>query len=351
MPRHKEGQTMNRYPTAVLAFVILFATAAVLAGEETAGQETAAEQPEPTTEELMDDAQARGLEAASQDETETATNWFTKAAEYADRIASWEGLMDASLALSSIGDADASKAILDKANALSQKFNDWRTSLSVGYAYANLPDEADAEDEAEAAIDDAKDLASNLDSWRAMVEVGTAYLSLKIDEAKTYATDAYDKALAIASEASDAEGLETVAMRLDEIGEEAKAAQAREIIKELPPDETKKRRVRPPTPPGWSPTGKTLAEPREISEESRAILADRAARKHAEAAARALEAGDVDDQVYYVYEYNRYWASHPDQFFQRVWDLDEDFDVPGWARHHLSQYRLVNGIYVRITSD
>jgi len=337
---------MNRYPTAVLALLILFSTATALAGEE-----TAAEEPEQTTEELMDDAQAHGLAAAADNETETAGNWFKKAAEYADRIASWEGLMDASLALSSIGDVDASKAILDQANALNQKFNDWRTSLAVGHAYASLPDEAEADDEAEAAIDEANQLAEDLESWRAMVEVGSAYLSLKLDEAGSYATDAYDKALSIASEASDPEGLETIAMRLDEIGEEAKAAQAREVLKQLPPQDSKKRRERLPPPPGWSPTGKTLAEPREISEESKAILAERAARKHAEAAARALEAGDVDDQIYYVYEYNRYWASHPDSFAYRVWDLNEDFDVPRWAHHHLSQYQLVNGVYVRITSD
>jgi len=342
---------MNRYTTAVLALLFMLSTATALAGEETAGQEPVGEAPQPTTEELMDDAQAHGLAAAAENETGTAANWFKKAAGYADRIASWDGLMDASLALSSIGDVDASKAILDQANALSQKFNDWRTSLAMGHAYATLPDEAEADDEAEAAINEANELAQNLESWRAMVEVGSAYLNLKIDEAKTYATDAYDKALAIASEASDAEGLDIIAMRLDEIGEETKAAQAREIIKQLPPQQRKKRPDRPPPPPGWSPTGKTLAEPREISEESKAILAERAARKHAEAAARALEAGDVDDQIYYVYEYNRYWASHPDSFAYRVWDLNEDFDVPRWAHHHLSQYQLVNGVYVRITSD
>ena len=277
------------------------------AGDEAAGEpgEETGEEAELSTEEMMDDAQARGYEAAAEDETEAATGWFAKAAAYAERIASWEGLMDAALALSSVGDSDAAKAVLDKANELSAKFKDWRTSLAVGHAYASLPDEAEADDEAEAAIDEAKALAEKLESWRAMVEVGTAYAGLRLDEAKNYATDAYDAALKIVSEAEDPEGYEVLAARFEEIGETTKAAEAREMVKQLPPPKPKKR-DRPPPPPGWSPTGKSLAEPREISEESKAILAERAARKHAEAAARALKKGDVDEQYVYVYEYSRY---------------------------------------------
>ena len=331
---------------AIVVPILLAVAATASAGEKGADDEA-----ELTTEEQMDDAQARGYEAAAGDETDEATSWFKKAAEYADRIASWEGLMDASLALSSIGDVDASKAILDQANALSTKFNDWRTSLAVGHAYASLPDEAEADDEAEVAINEAKTLAEDLKSWRAMVEVGTAYLDLKLDEAKTYATDAYDSALTIAAEAEDAEGLETLAMTFDDIGEETKAAEVREIIKQLPEEKRSKKRDRPSPPPGWSASGRSLAEPREISDESKAILAERAARKHAEAMAMALKKGDVDDQTYYIYEYNRYWASHPNLFLHRRWDLDAAFDTGAWADHYLARYRLVNGVYVRISSD
>jgi hypothetical protein len=337
---------MKRCILATVVLVALVVATAASAGEKAAGEEA-----ELTTEEQMDDAQARGYEAAAGDETEEAVSWFKKAAEYADRIASWEGLMDASLALSSIGDADASKAILDQANALSTKFKDWRTSLAMGHAYASLPDEAEADDEAEAAIDEAKSLAEDLKSWRAMVEVGSAYLNLKLDEAKTYATDAYDSALKIAAEAEDAEGLETLAMSFDKIGDETKAAEAREMIQQLPEEKRSKKRERPAPPPGWSATGKSLAEPREISEESKAILADRAARKHAAATAMALKKGDVDDQTYYIYEYDRYWASHPDLFRHRRWDLDAPFDVGAWAHHYLGGYHLVNGVYVRVTGD
>ena len=332
---------MKKYLPGVLVSVIVLGMAAALAGEEA----------ELTTEEMMDDAQARGYEAVTEDDAEAAAGWFEKAADYADRIASWEGLMDASLALSSIGEADASKTVLDRANALNAKFKDWRTSLAMGHAYAGLPDEAEADDEAEAAINDAKEQAEKLESWRAMVEVGTAYLGLKLDEAKDYATDAYDAALEIAAKAKDAEGCEVLAMRFEELGEEVKAAEAREIVKQLPPKKSKKKKDRPLPPSDWSPTGRSLAEPREISEESKAILAERAARKHAEATAMALKKGDVDDQTYYIYEYNRYWASHPNLFLHRVWDREGGFDTDAWARHYFSDYRLVNGIYVRIGTN
>ena len=333
---------MKPYGLIVFALLVSLAMPAAFAGEEA----------EPTTEEMMNDAQARGYQAATGENTEAATSWFTKAADYADRIASWEGLMDSALALSSIGETDASKTILDRANALSARFNDWRTSLAMSHAYASLPDEAEADDEAEAAVNEAKQLAEKLESWRAMVEVGTAYLGLKLDEAREYATDAYDTALKIATGAQDPEGVEVVAMRFEELGEEVKAAEAREIVKQLPPKPKKEEGSdRPPPPPGWSPTGKSLAEPREISEESKAILAERAARKHAEATAKALEQGDVDSQTIYVYHYRRYWASHPDLFHYRFWDHPGDFDTGTWARHHFDQYRFVNGLYVKITSD
>lgn len=324
------------------------AFAGMKGGDEAADDEAVTE---PTVEEQMDDAQARGLAAAATDDAEEAAGWFTKAAEYADRIASWEGLMDASLALSSIGETETAKTVLDKANALSTTFNDWRTSLATGQAYATLPDEAEADDEAEAAVDEAKDLADKLSSWRAMTEVGSAYLALGIDEAKNYATDAYTKALAIAEEAKDFEGLDTLAMRFDELGEEAKAAEARAAIEQIPEKQRKKKREHKQPPPGWSATGKTLAGPREISEESKAIMAERAARKHAQALELALKRGGVDDQTYYVYEYEDYWPSHPDRFFHRIWGNDEDFDVPAWARHHLGAYQLVDGFYVKVDAD
>ena len=65
----------------------------------------------------------------------------------------------------------------------------------------------------------------------------------------------------------------------------------------------------------------------------------------------ALKKGDVDDQTHYVYEYGRYWASHPNLFLHRRWDLEGDFDVGAWAGHYLSGYRLVNGVYVRVHGD
>ncbi len=342
---------MKAYGLSVITLLALLAAGVVVAGQE-AGPPAGIEEIEMATEAVMDDAQARGYQAATENDTEAAAGWFKKAADYADGIASWEGLMDASLALSSIGEVDASKAVLDRANTLSAKFKDWRTSLAMGHAYASLPDEAEADDEAQEAIDFAKQQAEKLKSWRAMVEVGTAYMGLKLDEAKEYATDAYDTALTLASEAKDPEGVEELAMRFEEIGDEVKAAEARELVKQLPPKpEPNKKRHRPPPPPGWSPTGKSLAEPREISEESKAILAERAARKHADATALALKKGHVDDQDVYIYEYSRYWASHPLLFRHRIWDSGPDFDTTGWAKHHLSQYRLVGGTYVRIGTE
>jgi len=317
---------------------------------EEAVEEQAEEVTGPATPEQMDDAQAHGYAAAAHGETDKAAPWFQKAAAFAERIASWEGLMDASLALSSIGETKAAKTILDKANALSTAFKDWRTSLATGLAYASLPDEAGADKEAETAINQARDQAKDLESWRAMVEVGSAYLTLGLDEAKEYATDAYDAAYKIAADLKDSEGLEELAMRFDEVGEETKAAEAREMIKQIPPAKRKKK-DRPLPPPGWSATGSSLAEPREISEQSKAILAERAARKHAEALERALEAGAIDDQTYYVYEFDRYWASHPDLFQNRIWGQDEGFHVDTWAKHHLSGYRFENGVFVRITGD
>jgi hypothetical protein len=353
-----EGTIMIKCVSFFLMLALVAAAPSAFSGEEAgedAGEAGAdageATDTEPTVEEQMDDAQARGLAAAATNDTEQATGWFTKAAEYAGSIASWEGLMDAALALSSIGETEAAKTVLDKANELSSEFNDWRTSLATGHAYATLPDEAEADDEAETAVTEAKDLAGKLDSWRAMAEVGGAYLALRIDEAKNYATDAYSKALDIAADAKDFEGLETLAMRFDELGDDTKAAEAREIIKQLPPEKRKKKKERPLPPPGWSPTGKTLAEPREISEQSKAILAERAARKHVQALELALKRGNVDEQTYYIYEYDRYWPTHPDLFSHRIWDSGADFDVPAWATQQLGNYQLVNGVYVRIQPD
>ncbi|MBN1918341.1 MAG: hypothetical protein JW889_10550 [Verrucomicrobia bacterium] len=316
--------------------------------EETA-EEQAEEQTEPATVEQMDDAQGRGYAAAADGKPDKAASWFQKAAAYADRLASWEGLMDASLALSSVGDTKAAKSFLDKANALSATFKDWRTSLAMSHAYASLPDEAEADDDAEAAVNEAKELATDLESWRAMLEVGSAYLNLKLDKAKAYAVDAYDTAYKIAADLKDAEGLEQLAMRFDEVGEEVKAAEAREMIKQIP-EKQRKKKARPAPPRGWSATGSSLAEPREISEQSKAILAQRAALKHIEALEKAREAGAIDDQTYYVYEYNRYWASHPDLFRNRFWDRDDDFHVDTWGKHHLGDYRLEDGAFVRIIS-
>lgn len=330
---------------AIPAAALLSWAAPALAGEQ-AGGETA-EQPAPSIAEQMDNAQAHGYVEAAEGEADEAAPWFQKAAEFAERISSWEGLMDAGLGLSSVGETEAAKAVLDKANALNTTFKDWRTSLATGLAYASLPDEAEADDEAEAAVNEAKDLAENLESWRAMVEVGSAYLALGIDEAKQYATDAYDTAYKIAADLKDAEGLEQLAMRFEEVGDEAKAAEAREVIKQIP-EKRRKKKVRPTPPPGWSPTGSSLAEPREISEQSKAILAERAARKHAEAREQALQAGAIDDQVYYIYEYDRYWSTHPDLFRNRIWGVDDDFRIDTWGRHRLRDYRLEDNFYVRV---
>ena len=340
---------MSRLLQAPLILALVLTCSPLFAADQ--GGEATDEQTEPTAAERMDDAQARGYAAAGSDKTDKAVAWFQKAAEYAESIASWEGLMDASLALSSIGDPEAAKTVLDKANALSATFTDWRTSLATGLAYASLPDEAEAEDEAEVAVNEARDLAVDAKSWRAMVEVGSAYLNLKLDEAKQYATDAYSAAYTIAADLEDAEGLEELAMRFEEVGEKTKAAEAREMIQQLPPEKKKKKKDRPAPPAGWSPTGSSLAEPREISELSKAILAERAARKHAEALEKALQAGAIDDQTYYVYEYDRYWPTHRDLFRHRIWDDDDDFRVNPWAKHHLGGYRLVNGFYVRVITE
>jgi len=331
---------MKKVYQVVTAIVVLFGTAA-FAGEPVN------EAAEPTTEQNMDDAQARGYEAALKNEITAAAGWFTKAAEYADRTASWEGLMDASLALSSVGETENAKTFLDRAGELSTQFKDWRTSLAMAHAYASLPEEAEADDEAAAAVDEAKAQAEKLESWRAMVEIGTAYLNVKTEEASNYATDAYDAALQIATEAKDAEGVQILAQKFEDLGEKAKAAEAQKIAEQLPPPK-KKRKDRSAPPPGWSPTGKSLAEPREISEASKAIMAQRAARKHAEALELALQKGDVDDQHTYLYQYSRYWASHPDQFNFRAWGRDDLFDTGAWGKRGFSNYHRVNGMYVRI---
>jgi hypothetical protein len=340
---------MSRLPQAPLILALILACSPLFAADQ--GGEATDEQAEPTTAQQMDNAQAHGYVEAAEGEADEAAPWFQKAAEYAERISSWEGLMDAGLGLSSIGETTAAKTVLDKANALSATFKDWRTSLATGLAYASLPDEAEAGDEAETAVDQARDLAADLKSWRAMVEVGSAYLTLKVDEAKQYATDAYDAAYKIAADLKDSEGLEQLAMRFDEVGEETKAAEAREMIKQIPPEKRHKKKDRPAPPPGWSATGSSLAEPREISEQSKAILAERAARKHAEALEQVLKAGAIDDQTYYIYEYQPYWATHPDSFHFRNWSGNAGFHIESWGRSHLTDYRLNGTTYVRVTSD
>ncbi len=295
------------------------------------------------------DKKARGLKAVIDKDMEAAEEHLEEAGEIATENEDWESTLDAGYSLSTIGKTDSAKKLFDTAKSLTQKAQDWRSMLAVGYAYASLPPEQDAVDDAVEVMQDAEEIASEEDNWRALVEIGNGFKELKSAE---LAKATYAKALHLLEEVKDSEGLDMLARGYDELGDKVKAAEVEMMAGEARKEEAamggggkiRKKKVRKAPPSGWSPTGKSLAEPPEISDTSRKILADKAKGKMMEAHEKSLM--DAEAEREYSYRFKHYYFGPGERFRYRRWDVKTDFDVDAWAAHELDSYILEDGVYI-----
>ncbi len=335
---------MNKIILAVFAAALLLSFSLLFAETETE---------EPDALALADDAEARGFVAAKENDKETAVEWFEKAGEHAEKGKDWKGTLDVGYALSTLGETLKAKGYFDKAKELTAKLKDWRAILAVGYAYASLPEEMNTADAASETMTDAKDIAEKENNWRALIEVGNGFLTLK---AKQIAKQSYDKALALVDSFKDGEGYAMLADRYKAVDEPEKAAELTKLAQAYGPPvspepvKSTTKKEKPAPPPGWSPYGKSLAEPPRIDETSKRILGEKATQKVLDATQLAIERKrlQIEREKAKIYKYCPYYHYYFDPFEWRVWGRDIEFDVNGWAIHHLKNYRLEDDLYIRI---
>ncbi len=378
---------------SLLVVVLAFVVAGVVAVSQIVAQDEG-ETPVSSKEKLKGmarfmDRQARGFKAILEKDIETAEENFTEAGEVAAAEESWEGTLEAGYSLSSIGKTESARKLFDTAKSLTNKAKDWRSMLAVAYAYASLPEDEDAGEDAVELMAEAEEAAASQKNWRALLEIGTGFSQMKtaelakstyekalvlLKEAEKSASDegdwpalvdigngfaelksaklakaTYAKALHLLEKARDSEGLEQLARGYEEIGEEEKAEEVAALAEEVKKEEAasgkkvRRKRVHKDPPAGWSPTGKSLAEPDKISDESRRILAAKAEAKLADAGELALM--DAEAQRDYSYRFRSYYLTSPN-FGYRRWGGGGRFDVNGWAAGQFGRYEMVNGFYV-----
>lgn len=202
----------------------------------------------------VDNFLAQAYQAIEKDDTATGEELFNKAAKKAKTIGDWQGLIDAGYGLAALGKINDALSAFQKGASIAKKQNSWQGLVAAGYALSSLPKEKNLLSQAETAFSDAQ---------------------------------------AIAEQTKDVPGIMEVAKAFNAIGNPARGAQAQTVAnalnRELGGDS---RGVKTPPPPGWSPVGKSVRDPNQVSEESQRLN-------------RASVDKDIDNKMAYIQEQER----------------------------------------------
>ena len=303
------------------------------------------------------DAQAKGLVAVTKDNIKAAGDWFVKAAAMAAESNDWQGTVAAGSSLSTIGEHEEAADNFKIAGDIAKKITDWEPSLAVGYAYASLPKVSNKIKEAGKLMLEAGKKAEKKEDWKGLIEVsrGLAAINEKVQASQTLA-----KAEIIVNKLKDPQAFAMLAKTMKDYGLAEKAAQYEQLaiantseeeiekIKEETESKPKKkvRKKGPPPPEGWSAYGDSLAKPKKIDPNSRAMLQNRAGQMLSQAEEQALM-DNYRESYRKNNKYRSYYFYSANDYPYRVWDRQHSFNTNAWAHKQLNNFQVRDGIHFR----
>ncbi len=290
----------------------------------------------------MEDALARGYLAAGRNDTRSALDHFSKSAAYAAKAKNWKGLVDTGNAFSALGKPRRSVSPLDKARRIALSRRDWRGLVAASYSYASLPESLAVKNKAVSALKAAFKIARDKKDWRGLLEATEALHKIEKKEMlEKYLAAAKKTVLSSGSGAAAAAFAELARKtgNMELYGEYSLMAKNFGYI----------RKGHTPPPPGWEPYGESVAGPGKISVEAQKTMrasADKEISSKMEYLA-ATKANDKEREKYkYYVMYRNYYDFPYYRGFYGSWHTLTPDQICGWADHHLSDYQLVDGVYV-----
>ena len=269
-----------------------------------------------------------------------AISYFEDALGVARRLGNWQGCLDAGIGLIALGKGKEGLKACEEALRFSKTGEDWRGCIAVGYGLGSLPKKMKKKSAKEAFLL-AKVIAVKLKDWRGGLKAGEGFLSLAA--AIKDSIGCFDSAFSICKEQKSLEGVETLKEAFKKAGAISKSRECEEKAKEFKAmyAEHKPRRTSPP--PGWSPVGETVREPKRISLEAQrlnraSIDKDIQAKNEWIKQQETIEA----ERKRYERAYDYYYCPYD----SHIWDVtDSPTYLYNWALNRLRYYRLRDGVY------
>ena len=268
-----------------------------------------------------------------------AISYFKEALGVARRLGNWQGSLDAGIGLIALGKDEEGIKACEDALRFSKTREDWRGCIAVGYGLGSLPE--GKKKSARGAFLSAKTIAARLKDWRGCLKAGEGFLSLAA--AIKDSIGCFDSAFSICKEQKSPEGMETLKEAFKKAGAIDKSKECGKKAKEFKAmyAEAKPRLTSPP--PGWSPVGETVREPKRISLEAQRLNRastdkDIQAKNEWIKEQEALEA----ERKRYERTYDYYYCPYD----SHIWDVtDSPTYLYNWALNRLRYYRLRDGVY------
>ncbi|MBN2191030.1 MAG: hypothetical protein JW728_07470 [Candidatus Aureabacteria bacterium] len=298
------------------------------------------------TEENMQNMHATGLFMLSKGQAGSAEEKFVAAGKIAVLLKSWQGCVESGYGLLACNKPDESIEYFEKAFTIAEGNSDWRGCLAASVALLNMPLEFKVGAEGEKAMDSSRKIAVSSRDFYGLVEIAkVAWEMKKVDMALRYLVEAK----LLAEDAQSAGGLNQIAAVYKMMGRKDEAGECYLMAKKFRKDS---REIVPP-PPGWSPTGETVAGPKEIPIETQKALRasadsqiDRNADEEKEAKKLKLEKEKIEAEKYqYAVAYTPYY-SYPFPSYN-TWRPFGYRYINSWATNRLGFYYRSGNSYFR----
>lgn len=310
--------------------------------------------------EKVDNLLAGAYQAIEQDNTGGAQQQFLDAAEQAKNIQDWQGLVDACYGLAALGQTEQALSFLQEAFRIARAKNSWQGLVAVGYALSSLPQNMNLLSQSSEAFDQAGRLAEKNQDWGGFVEAAKGFHTLKNSgKAQTL----LDKAFALVEANEDAQGAMAVAKAFQSIGNSTKAAQAQALAQAISRNQGGEARGVKTPPPGWSPTGKSVRDANEVSEEAQRLNRNSVDKDISNKMTYIREKKRLDAEkernrtrLAEAYLYYSGYYRYPGSYFGiRNFGLYgfgahrlSRSHLHSFARFHLSSYSRRGGFYIRV---
>ena len=265
--------------------------------------------------------------------------------------------------MAALGDPNKAKKLFDQAFRSANNERSWQGLVAAGYALSSLPKEMGLLSKAKKAFLSAKKQSVKQVDWRGLVESAQG---LQLVDEPEKANEALELALELVQESQDAEGASAVSQAFTKLGNSAKAAQAQALTNDISRARGGDTRVVKKPPSGWSSFGKSVRDADEVSVEAQRLnraSADKDIANKMEYIKQQeqikLEEKKYRAQLAEAYLYYSGYYGYPGNSF----GID-DFGLFGfgihpltrshlhsWAAFHLSRFDRHGSFFVRVGRD